>query len=223
MSHNSNAIEVVICGSGGHGLSTLALVGSLPQFRVIGFLDDTKPIGLEVVDGLRIIGAIDTCEDFISKATFLALGIGGPWPLKPRAEIYIKLRNKGFLFPQLVHPSAVIDSNVLLSSGVQVHANATIRYGANIRENTLINTGAIVEHGCEIGESSAVSPRALICGNVTVGARTLIGAGAVVLQDLKVGSDVLVGASSLILSDIPDDSYFRGVPGISIKDFQEPN
>ncbi len=212
----SDIKEIVICGSGGHGLSTLALLRSQPQYKVIGFLDDTKPIGLEIVDGIRIIGDIRNCGEFLPASTLLALGIGGPWPLKQRTEIYNLLIDKGFSFPELIHPSAVIDTNVLLANGVQIHANATIRYGTRIGANTLINTGAIVEHGCTIAEDSVLSPRALICGNVQVGARTLIGAGAVVLQDLSIGSDVLVGASSLILNNLQDNSYFRGVPGKSI-------
>jgi sugar O-acyltransferase (sialic acid O-acetyltransferase NeuD family) len=212
----SNIKEIVICGSGGHGLSTMALLASQAQYKVIGFLDDTKPIGLEIVEGIRIIGGIRNCGEFLSTSTFLALGIGGPWPLEQRTDIYKLLIDKGFSFPALVHPTAVIDSNVLLSNGVQIHANATIRYGTRIGANALINTGAIVEHGCTIGENSVLSPRSLICGNVKVGARTLIGAGAVVLQDLSIGSDVLVGASSLILDNLEDNSYFRGVPGKSI-------
>jgi sugar O-acyltransferase (sialic acid O-acetyltransferase NeuD family) len=213
--------SIVICGAGGHGLSTLALLSAQPQFKVVGFLDDTKPVGHVVSGGLSVLGGIRNCEEKIPRSTYLALGIGGPWPLKPRAEIFTMLSEKGFVFPELVHPSAVIDSNVFLAHGVQVHANATIRYGSNIGANVLINTGAIVEHECKVGESSVLSPKSLICGKVTIGARTLVGAGAVVLENLDVGSDVLVGASALVLNNLENFSYFKGVPAKRVQEARD--
>ena len=221
MSQTAETKNIVICGAGGHGLSTLALVRAQPQFKVVGFLDDTKPVGHVISEGLSVLGGIQNCEEKIPRSIYLALGIGGPWPLKPRAEIFTMLSEKGFIFPELVHPSAVIDSNVFLASGVQVHANATIRYASNIGANVLINTGAVVEHECNVGESSVLSPKSLICGKVKIGARTLIGAGAVVLEKLNIGSDVLVGASSLVLKNLEDFSYFRGVPAKRVQELRD--
>lgn len=215
MALEKEILDIAIVGAGGHGLSTLALIksDSKAEYNVLGFIDDTLEVGTEIFDGLEVLGAISNCDKYLPISTFLALGIGGPWPLKARAEIFNLLSGLGFSFPTLIHKSASIDLGVEIASGVQVHSNSVVRIGSIIGKNVLINTGVLVEHGCEIGNHSSLATGSILCGNVKVGSKTFVGAGAVVIQNISIGNEVLVGASTLVRKDVESNSQVIGVPG----------
>ena len=204
---------ISILGSGGHALSTYSLIQAIGGFRVLGFFDDTKPIGTHIVDGLTVLESIQNARAFQLNFEFeFALGIGGPWPLNVRHELYKTFSDDGAIFPTLIHPSAVIDLNVQIDVGVQIYPGVIIRINSKIGENCLINSFALVEHGTEIKSGSALSPRSTVCGNVKIGQGTLIGAGATIVQEISIGDQCLVAAGSVVTRDVANHLRVQGIP-----------
>ena len=206
-----NKKKIVICGSGGHAMSTYGLIKSISEYEIIGFLDDTKQEGEIIVDKLSVIGKISQCKDILPLNVFLAHGIVGDLNLDFRSKLYRDLKTQGYNFPKLIHPKSTVDSGVTISDGTQIHANAVIRFGSVIDENVLINSSSIVEHQCKIGKNSVLSPGALLCGKVVIGEKVFIGANSTILQNLDIENNVIVGANSLILRNIPSYEKVYGI------------
>ena len=112
----------------------------------------------------------------------------------------------------VVHPTAVIGSEVNLGPGIFVAAQAVVAHSAKLGPGCLINHGATVDHDCVLERSCHVAPGAHLAGRVRVGERTLVGVGASVIPGIQIGSDAVVGAGSVVIRDIPSGSKVAGNP-----------
>ncbi len=113
---------------------------------------------------------------------------------------------------EVVHPTAFVAANAVISKGCQVLANAAICSDVSLGEGCIINTASSVDHESVLGTGVHIAPGAILAGCVSVGDYSLIGVGAVVLPRVKIGSDVIVGAGSVITKDIPDNKVVYGNP-----------
>lgn len=129
-----------------------------------------------------------------------------------RAEISKRLEQLNLNFENVIHPSAIISSEVWIGRGVMISPGAIIQNGSHIGNHSIINTGAIIDHDCEISDYVHVAPGTTLCGKVKVGEGSLIGAGSTVIPGVKIGKWSIVGAGSVVLNDIPDRVVAFGSP-----------
>ena len=113
----------------------------------------------------------------------------------------------------VLHPSAIIGSNVEIGDGTFVAAGVLINPLVKIGKAVIINTGAIIEHECHIGEFAHIAPGAVLAGNVKVGDRSFVGANAVIKDGVEIGNDVVIGAGTVVLDDVQSESKVVGNPG----------
>lgn len=142
----------------------------------------------------------------------LALGIGSLPHQNIRKEIFDRFVRKGFNFPVLIHPHAIVADNVCFGDGVQVMAGAIIQANSQCADNVIINTRASVDHHCHIQAHSHIAPGSVLCGNVSVGNGAFIGAGAVITQGVSLGNGSVVGAGAVVVSDVKSNTTVKGVP-----------
>ena len=125
-----------------------------------------------------------------------------------------------------IHPSAFIAPTATVVGEVDVHAGASIWYGAVVRGDTsyaVIGAGANVQDGAVvhgragqpalIGEEASIAHNAIIHGAV-IGPRALVANGAQVLDGATVGAGALVAAGSVVLPNttIPPGMLAAGTP-----------
>lgn len=199
--------DLIIIGGGGHAKVLADLAMSI-GYNVIGFLDDNEKVA-EML-GLKRIGTVADCEKYADKAKFV-IGIGNNAVRKRIYETY------SISYETLIHPSAIIATNVIIENGSVVLAGAIINADAKIGKQSIINTGTVVEHDCTIGEFTMVAPRATICGFTKVGNNCWIGAGSVVNNVVKICDDVMIGSGAVVTKDIDLQGTYVGVPVRRIK------
>jgi len=176
-----------------------------------GVIDKDLKAG-DVWRGVPVVGDDDMLETLSPETFVLANGLGASPHCAPRNALYGRFRRGGFVFPSLVHPSAVVAQDVILGAGSQIMAGAILQTGVEIGENSVINTGASVDHHCRVSRDVFVSPGALLCGDVTVEEGAFIGAGAVLLPGVTVGEKAIVGAGAVVLRDVPERVRVVGNP-----------
>jgi sugar O-acyltransferase (sialic acid O-acetyltransferase NeuD family) len=115
-------------------------------------------------------------------------------------------------FGNAIHPTAIVDSSVLIGSGTVIVHNAVIQADCHIGEHVIINTAAIVEHECRLGDFVHIGPGSTLCGGVRVGECSLVGAGSVVLPGITIGRECVIGAGSVLTHDVPDFAKVAGNP-----------
>lgn len=132
------------------------------------------------------------------------------------ALIRQKLQNlvllSGFELITLIHPTAVIGSDVTIGNGSVVMPGAIINAKSTIGNGVIINSGAIIEHECTIGDFAHICPGVAIAGGSLVGERSWIGIGSSVIQNITIKPDITIGAGSVVVKDILEGSLAYGNP-----------
>jgi UDP-perosamine 4-acetyltransferase len=185
---------LILLGAGGHAKVLLALALSAGH-KVTGICDPhLAGTGVRVWRGIAVLGGDDALDELDPRVYGLVNGIG-PMPRQDdRRRIYEACREKGFMFPAMVHPFSWVAAGVRLLDGVQVMGGAVIQPDCSIGSNTTVNTGASIDHDCSIGAHVHVAPGATLCGGVSLADGVYVGAGATVIHGISVGSGAVVGA-----------------------------
>ena len=138
--------RIVIIGSGGHAKVVCDAILAQNEYVLNGFADVALEVGTNVINGYQVIAHQNDLESLKSQVDFFIVAIGNN---KIREEVYNIARK--FLEPAIViHPSAVIGSDVKIGAGTVVLANAVVNACATIGENVIINARVVVDHDCQI-------------------------------------------------------------------------
>ena len=211
MVRTMRARPIVIFGAGGHGREVLDVVEAInadtEQWDFLGFVDDGI-VDVEVLErrGAGVIGPSSALEDFQGD---YVIGIGSPDARRNVHRICDRSRLKA---ATLIHPTAVVGSDIEHGAGLVLMANASITTNIRLGCHVHFNRNATAGHDCRIGDYVTVHPGANISGNVELGEGVTIGAGATVLPGRRVGARATVGAGAVITRDVPSGATAVGVP-----------
>ena len=201
---------LVIWGAAGHAKVVADVVRTHPEFELAGLIDDTAPQRRgELHGGIPILGGREVLDGLLANGTRLVFGFGDN---AARLRIGAEMVARGFVFPTLVHPTAVVSPSAQIGAGSFVAAGAIVNADARVGAQVIVNSGAIVEHDNEVGDGVHLSPRACLSGWVRVGRGSWIGAGAVVRDRITIGARCVVGVGSVVVADIPDAMMAYGCP-----------
>lgn len=201
---------LVLLGAGGHA-KVLQALAAAAGLRVVSVCDPgLAALGESEWRGIPVLGGDEQLCTLDPRSVGLINGLGQFSRGEPRRRIYRLMRDAGYRFPPLVHPTAWVASDVDLGDGVQIMAGAVVQPACQIGENTIINTRASVDHDCTVGRNVHVAPGATLCGGVQVAADVLIGAGAVLLPNVRVGAAATVGAGVTLKRDLAAGSLAVG-------------
>ncbi len=198
--------RLLIIGASGHGKVVADIAIKMNIWKSIAFLDDNEL--LKVSLGLKVVGKTEDAFKFIEDADiFVAVGNNAA-----REKIQKKLEGKGASIPVLVHPNAVIGSEVELGKGTVVMAGVVINSSTKIGRGCIINTGATLDHDNLIQDYVHISPGAHLAGTVNVFKGSWIGIGSTVSNNVSISSCCIVGAGAVVIRDIIEPGTYVGVP-----------
>ncbi|MBF0184239.1 MAG: acetyltransferase [Magnetococcales bacterium] len=204
---------LILLGCGGHGrvlLSTLQGLGWME--RLLGVLDPDPQRIMQQGCPAPLLGDDGYLARLPPPSVRLLNGIGSVRSTDKRRMVYQKLRQQGYAFAALIHPTAWLAESVSQAQGVQVMAAAVVQNGCQLGENVLLNTRAVVDHECLLQAHVHVATGAVLCGNVEVGEGAHIGAGATVIQGIRIGAGACIGAGAVVVRDVPPGATVVGVP-----------
>lgn len=207
---------VIVLGSGGHAKVLIETL--LASSTMIAGIADPAPSTVgQLVLGVPVIGNDDIVREFPPEEIRLVNGIGSVGLPVRRQELFERFKALGYRFATIVHPSAVVASDVELSEGAQIMAGAVIQPGSRIGSNVIVNTRASVDHDCIIGDHVHIAPGATLSGDIVVGDSCHIGTGATVIQGIRIGPGSVIGAGTLVLKNVPPFVTVVGVPAKVVK------
>ena len=176
------------------------------KWQSIAFLDDDESIKTSM--GLKVIGKMADAFTYKDEADFfVAIGKNAT-----REKVQGKLMDQGMTVVKLIHPSAVIGTDVEIGMGTVVMAGVVINSSSRIGEGCIINTSSSLDHDNIIEDYVHISPGASLAGTVKVGKGSWIGIGSVISNNVNICSGCKVGAGAAVVKDITEPGTYVGVP-----------
>jgi len=191
---------VILLGAGGHAKVLLEVL-RIQGCNVLGLATPDLEKGSRFF-GLEVLGDDDQLKRYNPSEIDIVNGIGSLPFQQLRWSVSNKIRSWEYHLSKVIHPSAVVSSNVTLDEGVQIMAGSVIQPGCNIGRDTIINTGCTIDHDCEIGENTHIAPGCTLSGGVSVGKSAHIGTGVSIIQNIKIGEGVVVAAGTTLYKDV---------------------
>lgn len=199
---------IAIIGAGGHSKCVYECF-YLQEQKVYGFFDDDMgKQGLEVIDGIHVMGtAVDVTQHTEVRSLFIAIGNN-----RQRLEKYGYFKSRGYSFPNAVHEIAYQSPFAEIGEGNFIMGRTVINPGSTIGNYCIINTSATVGHDCMLEDGVQIGPGVNLAGGCTLKEGVFIGIGARVGPGVTIGPWAVVGAGSVVLSNIPGNSFCSGIP-----------
>lgn len=198
--------KLIIIGVNGHGKVVADIAMAMQKYDEIAFLCNFEK--KKECMGFPIVGKNEDACKFIDEADFF-VAIGDS---EMRERIMEDLIVKGASIATLIHPNAILGSNVQIGSGTVIMPGVIINAESVIGKGCIINTSASVDHGCVLGDYVHVAVGTHLCGIVSVGAHTWIGAGATVINGIHVCADCMIGAGAVVVKNIKEAGTYIGLP-----------
>jgi acetyltransferase EpsM len=138
-----------------------------------------------------------------------------------RGQFIEPVRELGFGFATLRHPTATVSPEASIGEGCMIGAGSVIAASASIGEHVIVNRGVLIGHHTTIGDYATLSPGANVAGCVEIGSRAFIAMGSVILDRISIGSDSIVGAGAVVTRDVPERVQVQGVPARVVRESVE--
>lgn len=201
--------DLMIIGASGQG-KVIADIAEKLGYTRIAFLDDNP--NARFCGKYKVVGSSNQASAYRNADFIVAIGNA-----QVRRRIQDSLVDAGLRVVSLIHPAAVVASDVQIGEGTVVMAGAVINPSARIGRGCIINTCASVDHDCNIGDFVHVSVNAHVAGTVAVGNDTWIGIGAAVTNNVEITADCMIGAGAVVVRDIRETGTYVGVPAKKLK------
>lgn len=194
--------KLVLIGGGGHCRSVMDAAIRMNEFDDIAIVDPGILRGT-IVMGYPVVGDDSMLLQLQNNGfqyAFITVGNVGDASL--RKKLFLMSNEYGFIYPDIIDPSAVVSEYSELGEGVFIGKNAVVNAGARIGDHVIINTGAIIEHDCMIGEFSHIAVGACICGECKIQEGSFVGANSTVIQEVSIKKNSFIKAGSIVKGDI---------------------
>jgi len=181
--------RIVVLGGPGDGLSVAeavhcAAAAGRPVI-LAGFLNDTLPRG-ELLQGVPILGRLEDWRDLDDDIQFVpAVQKVKDMPRRVRRITHLGIPEERWGI--VIHPAAVVSSDVEVGPGSFVLSCATIQPAARIGRFAGVRAGAMLGHHCLIGDHTYVGPNATMCGRSVLEEAAHLGPGAVLMDSRIMG------------------------------------
>lgn len=198
--------KLIVIGASGHGKVVADIAIKMNKWQSIAFLDDDESIKISM--GLEVIGKTTDAFTYKDEADFfVAIGSNAT-----REKVQEKLIEEGLNVVGLIHPSAIIGTDVEIGIGAVVMAGVVINSSTRIGKGCIINTSSSLDHDNFIEDYVHISPGVSLAGTVKVGKGSWIGIGSVISNNLNICSGCKVGAGAVVVKDITEPGTYVGVP-----------
>jgi sugar O-acyltransferase (sialic acid O-acetyltransferase NeuD family) len=209
--------KVAIFGASGHAAVVIDAAEKQGAYEIAGLITNETHPGHNVL-GHGILGGDDDVEALLAAQHFtLAFLAIGDNAIRQRIAERLSTRLPALSYATIIHPSAIVGSEVSLGVGSFVAAGAVVGPRTSVGRHCIINTRASIDHDCDMHDFASVAPGVVMGGRCSIGIGTHIGIGATLIQGRKIGPDTVIGAGALVMQDIEPRVVAYGLPAAVVR------
>ncbi len=156
--------KIILIGAGGHGKVLVDAILLQGKYEIAGFVDSTIAVDTEIYRNYKVILSQNELNKISNCADFFIVAIGNN---SIREKLFIEAGK--YIKPAIIiHPSAIIGSDVSIGDGTVILINSVINSCSRIGKNTIVNSGVIIDHECQIGNNVHLSIGTLVGSNTMI-------------------------------------------------------
>lgn len=212
--------DIAIYGAGNLGREIACLLNKInlvkgETWNLIGFFDDTKPIGDQISHfGVNHggIAELNNWKGFLN----IIICCGSPKGIKKIRENIIK---KDVNYPNIIDPDFYIADveTFSIGQGNIIQIDCSVSTNISIGNFNLLNGWVKMGHDVNIGNFNVLMPGVTVSGNVRVGETNLLGGGCFIKEKIQIGNEVTISPLSALLTKPKDNSLYMGNPAKLVK------
>ncbi|WP_242904273.1 NeuD/PglB/VioB family sugar acetyltransferase [Actinomadura terrae] len=202
--------DLLIYGAGGFGRETAQAATAMPEWRLLGFVDDDPDRAGALVDGVPILGGAKAIE--AAPDARVVVCVGSPTGYGVRRRIVERLGLPPSRYATLVHPSAWVSPSSRIGPGSVVLAQTVLTASARVGAHVAIMPHVTITHDDVVEDYATIASGVRLGGGVRVGAGAYLGAGALLREGVVIGPGSLVGMGAVVLRDVPPGEVWAGSP-----------
>lgn len=191
-------MNYLILGNGDYARMVFRYLKNTKSIQVAAYTVDKELISESVLDGITVISTDEILERFDPQTTKIFMGIGYRNMNQIKEREYIRYKKMGFNFENFIHPTAIIENDVVLGEGNNIFEGVIIQEGVTIGNANLIYGGALIAHENRIGNYNSFSVKSCVAGCSVVRNNCFIGANATIRDHIILENYTLVGAGTYV-------------------------
>jgi sugar O-acyltransferase (sialic acid O-acetyltransferase NeuD family) len=203
--------NVIVIGSGGHAKMVIDIMHEMKSVNIHGVTSNSLLQGSSFY-GYKVLGNDDILKQFSRSNYHIAMGLGGYRDNILREKLYKYVKELGFNFINIIHPTAIISKTVVIGESVVIFPGAIINTDVQIGDNSIIATGSTIDHETIIGNNVLISAGVTIGANSLIMDNALLAIGSIVISGVKIGKNALVAAGAVVTKDVFDNEKVFGIP-----------
>jgi sugar O-acyltransferase (sialic acid O-acetyltransferase NeuD family) len=200
---------LVLVAASGLAREAAAVVELLPQYDVIGCVDDNETLWGTPVGAFEVTGGIDTAAS-ADADLLLCTGKG-----QSRRALVERLATLGVghdRYATVVHPSVEVPKSCEIGAGTIVLAQVALTADVTIGRHVVLMPQVTLTHDNVLEDYATLTAGVSLAGGVRIGEAAYIGMNATVRENLTVGPEGVLGMGSALTRDLPTGATWAGSP-----------
>jgi sugar O-acyltransferase (sialic acid O-acetyltransferase NeuD family) len=205
---------LVLLAASGLAREVLSILDRLPQFGVVGILDDEPSLHGTSIRGVPILGPLDAFVSYPDAELLVCAGRGSA-----RRGISDRMARLGVddeRYAIVADPAAMASSTCTIGAGSILLAQSALTADVRLGRHVVVMPNATLTHDDVVEDFATICAGVSVGGSVTIGAAAYIGMNASIRERVLVGPDSTIGMGACVLTDIPAGEVWAGVPAKSV-------